>query len=178
MLLFAIAVEAQSLPEVARKERERQAKVKSVHLYTNDDAKAAPTRPESTTAQGTTEAKPSTTAAPAQATAPSAPAAAPAPAAKPAEIVIVPNDRVRKYNEDLARLRARVVQLGDQSTALQLQLIDLKNQFLAPVTDTITRSQTQTKIEQVQQRLVATENELVETRRSIQVMEAQGPPKL
>ena len=61
--------------------------------------------------------------------------------------------------------------------ALQLQLIDLKNQFLAPVTDTITRSQTQTKSEQVQQQLVATENELVETRRSIQVMEALGPPK-
>jgi 3-oxoacyl-ACP reductase-like protein len=166
MLLFVIAVEAQSLPEVAQKERVRQAKVKSVHVYTNEDAKTAPTRPESTTA-----------AAPAQATAPSAPAAAPAPAAKPAEIVIVPNDRVRKYNEDLARLRARAVQLGDQSTTLQLQLVDLKNQFLAPVTDTITRSQTQTRIEQVQQQLVATENQLVETRRSIQVMEALGPPK-
>ena len=63
MLLFAIAVEAQSLPEVARKERERQAKVKSVHVYSNEDAKTAPTRPESTTAQGTTEAKPSATAA-------------------------------------------------------------------------------------------------------------------
>ena len=164
LLLFAVSVEAQTLPEIARKERERQAKVKSVHVFTNDDAKTAPSRPaEAATPQQGTQAKPAET---------------PAAAAKPAEIVVVPNPRVRKYNEDLARLRARVVQLNDQSTSLQLQLVDLKNQFLAPVTDTITRSQTQTKIEQMQQQLVATESELVETRRAIQVMEAQGPPKL
>jgi len=153
LLLFAISVEAQSLPEIARKERERQAKAKSVQVFTNDEAKTAPSRPA--------EAAP-----PQQST-----------QAKPAEIVVAPNPRLKKYNDDLARLKAKVVQLGDQSTTLQLQLVDLKNQFLAPVTDTITRSQTQTKIEQMQQQLVATETELIETRRAIQVMEAQGPPK-
>jgi hypothetical protein len=169
MLLFAVSVKAQSLPEVARKERERQAKVTSVHVFTNEDAKAAPTRPESTTPAGRLVSAQGT---------PAAPATEPAPEPKPAQIVIVPgNDRVRRYNEDLARLRARVVQLGDQSTALQLQLVDLKNQFLAPVTDTITRNQVEARIQQVQQQLNATESELAGTRRAIQVMEAQGPPR-
>src|SRR5262245_31485979 len=110
MLLLALSVAAQSLPEVARKERERQAKTTSVRVFTNDDAKAAPTRPESTSptgrlvsAQG--QAKPAET--------PAEPDIAPAES-KPPQIVIVPaNDRVKRYNEDLARLRARAVQLGD-----------------------------------------------------------------
>jgi hypothetical protein len=165
MLLFAVSVEAQSLPDVARKERERRAKTKSVHVFTNEDAKTAPTRPESKTPDGRLV---------------SAQGAPPAdtPAPKPAEVVIVPaNDRVRRFNEDLARLRARVVQLGDQSTAIQLQLVDLKNQFLAPVTDTITRGQVEVRMQQVQQQLAVTESELAATRRTVQLMEAQGPPK-
>jgi hypothetical protein len=176
MLLLAVSVEAQSLPEVARKERERQAKTKSIHVFTNEDAKAAPTRPESTAPAGRLVSAEGTPAKPAET--PAAPATAPAPEPKPAQIVIVPgNDRVRRYNEDLARLRVRLVQLGDQSLAIQLQLVDLKNQFLAPVTDTITRNQVETRIQQGQQQLTATLSELEETRRAIQVMEAQGPPK-
>jgi hypothetical protein len=174
MLLLAVSVEAQSLPEVARKERARKANAKSVHVFTNEDAKGAPTRPESKTpAAGRVVSAEGTPAKPAEAA-----AAKPAPEPKATQIVSAPaNDRVKRYNEDLARLKARVVQLGDESTAIQLRLVDLKNQFLAPVTDTITRNQVETKIRLVQDELARTEGELAATRRSIQVMEAQGPPK-
>ena len=175
MLLFAVSVEAQSLPEFARKERARKANVKSVRVLTNDDAKGAPTRPESKTPAGRVVSAEGTAPKPAE---PAAPTTAPAPGPKAAQTVIVPaDDRVKKYNEELARLKSRAVQLGDQSTAMQLQLADLKNQFLAPVTDTITRNRVEANIHLVQDELASTENELGRTRRAIQVMEAQGPPK-
>jgi len=84
---------------------------------------------------------------------------------------------VKQYAEELARLRAKVVQLQDRETELQLQMIDLKNEFLSPVTDTAARSAAQARIDQTQLQLTLTQKELADTKRQVQVMEAQGPPK-
>jgi hypothetical protein len=181
VLLFAISAAAQSLPEVARQERERKANLKTSHVLTTDTVKGqltnspatgekpAETRPEqpATPANAPEAAKP--------ASASSAPATAPSPAQTEAKNA---NDEaVKKYAEELSRLRARVVQLQDQGTALQLQINDLKNSFLAPVTDTNARAQAQTQLDQAQTQLAATEQELADTRRQVQVLEVQGPPK-
>ena len=81
------------------------------------------------------------------------------------------------YAEELARLRTKVVELQDQETALQLQLNNLKNAYLAPVTDTAARAQAQSRTEQAQTQLATTRQELANTRRQLQVLEAQGPPR-
>src|SRR5262245_11518771 len=90
MLLLAVSVEAQSLPEVARKERARKANVKSVHVFNNDDAKGAPTRPDSKAPAGRVVSAEGTPAKPAEP--PAAPATAPPPEAKPAQPVVAPAD--------------------------------------------------------------------------------------
>ena len=80
-------------------------------------------------------------------------------------------------SEELARLKAKVVELQDRETSIQLQMNDFKNQFLAPVTDSNARAQAQAKLEQGQNQLTVVQRDLADTRRAVQVMEAQGPPK-
>ncbi len=164
MLLFAISVEAQTIADIARKERERKANLKSVRVITAEDVKSAVS-----TTPGTPEAaKPADAPKPASPPAPAAPAP-PAPSKSDAA--------AKKYADDLAKLRAKVIQLQDQETALQLQINDFKSQFLSPVSDTNSRAQAQTKMEQAQTQLTSTQKELADTKRQVQVMEAQGPPK-
>jgi hypothetical protein len=184
MLLFAIAVEAQSIPEVARRERERQAKATSIRILTTENAKpnapggmaATVVNPTAPAAAAPTPTAPAaapqgTPATPAQPPTASAPSAA-APAKPTAG-----EEALQRYNEQLSRLRARVIELQDQETTLQIKINDLKNQFLSPVTDTAAREQAQATMEQTQQQLSATQKELADTRRLVQGMEAAGPPK-
>jgi hypothetical protein len=76
----------------------------------------------------------------------------------------------------MQRQRARLRELQTEETTLQLQLNDLTNQFTAPVSDENTRRQVQTRLGETQSRLNTVRRELEETRRSVQTMEAQGPP--
>ena len=170
MLLVAVSLEAQSLPEAARKERARQAGQSAKRVLSGDKAKESTTTPEKPPAAAGTPA-PAAVAKPAEASkAPAAAAPKPAPP-KPAE------DPVKKYAEEVAKLRSKVVQLQDQETAIQLEINDWKNKFLAPVIDSATRDQAQTKMGQGQTQLTAVQKELADTRRSLQLLEAQGPPK-
>ena len=86
-------------------------------------------------------------------------------------------DALRRYNEELSRLRAKVVELQDREIAIQLKMQDFKNQLLSPVTDTTARSQAQSLMEQAQNDFLATQNELAAIRRQLAVMEVAGPPK-
>jgi len=175
MFLFAVAVEAQSLPDVARQERERRAALKPVFVLTPENLKESAT-PSSTAAPAETESK-----TPAEAARPDdskpAPAAAPSAQAKPADEAAKKEEAAKKYQELLSRLRAKIVLLQDQETAIQLQINDVKNQFLAPVSDSASQAQAQARLDQAQIHLTATQRDLSDTRRELQVAEAQGPPK-
>src|SRR4051794_14512937 len=99
MFLFAVTVEAQSLPDVARQERERRAALKPVFVLTPDNLK------ESATSA-------STAATPSEPRAATAPSAATTPA-KPADDTAKKQDAAKKYAELLSTLRAKIVALQD-----------------------------------------------------------------
>ena len=175
LLLFAISAKAQSLPEVARQERERKANLKPTRALTTDTTKSQPAEaiaPTPDKAVDTNSKTATTTAGAKSAEPPKAAATASTSPSGPVE-----SEAAKKYAEELARLRTRVVQLQDQETSLRLQLNDLKNAFLAPVTDTDARAQAQNQIDQAQTQLAETQRELAETRRQVQILEAQGPPR-
>jgi hypothetical protein len=167
MLLFVISAGAQSLPEVARQERDRQARQKPVAIFISEKGSSTMMTPE----QG---GGPATAPAPGAASAPSTEKQTAAPTVSPAAKAA---EALRKYNDDLSKLRVKVVELQDRETALQLQINDLKNQFLAPLSDSNAQAQAQSKIEQAQIQLTATQNDLADTRRQLQLLEAQGPPR-
>ena len=155
---MAVAVQAQSLPEAARKERERQAQQKkAAPAIKSEDIKS---------------------------NAPAAPAGANIkPVAKP---VVVPNlktppppkeDPVKKYNDDVAKLKLKISQLEDQERSSELAINDLKNQFTAPVADSGSRDQIQTKLDTEQKKLPTIQNDLAVAKKQLTAMETQGPPK-
>jgi len=161
MFLFAVAVEAQSLPDVARQERERRASLKPVFVLTPENLKESATASTTTSTPVTDEAK--------QAPADDA-------SAKKAEVARK-EEAAKKYAELVSTLRVKIVALEDQQTAVQLLINDLKNQFLAPVSDSALQAQAQAKLDQAQIQLTATQRDLAETRKQLQLLEAQGPPK-
>ena len=166
-MLFGIAADAQTLVDAARKERERRAQLKNVHVYTNDEARAA----SSSISQSSGAA-----AAPVEKQSAEKPAEAPKAATAPAQPK-PSDDPVLKWNEEVAKLRSKIRQLQDEETALRLQLNQANNQFFAPVTDEATRAQAQARIADIQSKLAATRQDMDETRKKLQAMEAQGPPK-
>jgi hypothetical protein len=167
MFLFAVAVEAQSLPDVARQERERRASLKPVFVLTPENLKESAT---ASTTTPTDEAKPATAVPTTQAAPADEAAAKKAEAAKKEEAA-------KKYAELVSALRVKIVALEDQQTAVQLLINDLKNQFLAPVSDSALQAQAQAKLDQAQIQLSATQRDLADTRKQLQLLEAQGPPK-
>src|ERR1051326_6363902 len=104
LLLVAVSLEAQSLPEAARKERERQAHLKATVVFTGEKPSPATTSAAPATATEPAAAKPAESAKPAATAAASPNATAAKPSAKP-------EDRAKKYAEELARLKGRVVEL-------------------------------------------------------------------
>jgi hypothetical protein len=179
MLLFAISASAQSITDLARHERERKANTTPTRVLNADTARepmnAAPaeTKPgeTKTSAPKAAEAKPAAAAEPARPAGPEKPAATPASTPTPNE------EALRKYTEELSYARAHVIELQDRQTALQLQQQDLKNAYLAPVTDPDTRAHAETQMTDVQTQIAETQRELAEALRQVQVLEAQGPPK-
>ncbi len=88
-----------------------------------------------------------------------------------------PVDPVKEYNDQLQKLRARVMVLQDDETATQLQINDLTNQINAPVVDQATKDQTLALLGDARQKLAAVRLELDQTRRSLDTLQLQGPPK-
>src|SRR5262245_61391850 len=119
MLLFTVSVSAQSLTDVARRERERKAALKPVHTLTTETPK-----PQSNHTPAPTEKTPETKAEQPEQTPKSAEpaktASAPTAPAAPAQAT-AKDEAAKKYAEELAALRAKVVQLQDREIALQLQ---------------------------------------------------------
>ena len=164
VLLMAASVHAQTVAEIARKERERQAKVKPAHVITSTESKIE-------------EAK--TQAAPEEAKAADAKAAPPAQpskdATKPAAAPLV--DPVEVWNKQTNELRTRIRTLQDQQMALQLQLNQANNQVYAPVTDPAMQERALALVGQIQQAIAAAQKQLDDAKRTLDAMLLQGPPK-
>jgi hypothetical protein len=156
VLLLTASLQAQSLAEAARKEKERQSKVQASRVIVVDnstvetpkpkaeDNKSAETKP----AQGTTKPQP-----------------APAP------------DPTKLWNERADQLRAKIRELQDKETALLLQQNDVTNQVYAVVTDPATQERAQAQLAQIQQQVVTVRADLAEAKKTLDSMLLEGPPK-
>ncbi len=145
--LMAVSVQGQGLAEAARQERERRAHLKPAQVITGVGTGAA--------------------------AAPAGQSKTP----KPEESKKPAVDPVKEYNDQIDKLRARIQALQDEETATQLQISELNNQVYAPVVDQAAKDQALAIVGAAQQKLVAVRMELDQTRRTLEALQLQGPPK-
>jgi hypothetical protein len=181
LLVLAVTVQAQTVADIARRERARQARIRSSQVITGKGTQ--------TQTKGAQPAQTTPPAAPAAATRASnagTPAAAPKEAAKEAQKPAgaagrgpapVAADPTAKWNEEVSKLRAKIQGLEDQERTLQLLVNQLTNQFFAPVTDQNSKDQAQARLGEAQNNLTAVRAELDLTKRTLDAMQLQGPPK-
>jgi hypothetical protein len=165
MLLIAASVHAQSIADIARKERERQSKLRPTRVVTSTEA----IKPEA--------AKPATPAAD-QTKPADAKAASSEPqkeAAKPQTPAAV--DPVQLWNSQMDQIRTRIRTLQDQEMSLQLQQNQATNELYAPVTDPATQQAAVAKLGQIQQQLADVRKSLDEAKKALDALQLQGPPK-
>src|SRR5262249_8728446 len=179
LLVVASSVWAQSVADVARKERERQSKTRSTHVITSVEAtkveepKPTPTGEQTKPgeqAKSTEQAKPAEDAK-AGATPLQPSKETPKPQAPPAV------DPVQPSNKQLDQLRTKIRALMDQETSLLLQLNQANNQVYAPVTDPPTQERALALVGQIQQQVEAVRKDLSEAKAMLDAMQLQGPPK-
>jgi hypothetical protein len=164
MLSTAVGVQAQTIADYARRERERQARVQATRVFTSEDAKSNTTpvtiKPPDRLPPGATPGAP---------TAELAEAAAPEP---PAAL-----DPVQVWTEETLKLRNKVRQLMDQETALQLEMNRASAQMNAPVTTQSAKDQASRVLLASQEKITAIRSELAQTRTELQEKDLQGPPQ-
>ncbi len=172
LLLLAISVQAQSLADAARMERARRANLKSVFVLKAEGApapvpaavaagdakagegKAGDTKPENAKAGSTATSKD-----------------LPKPQAPP------PVDANKIWNDEVEKLRAKVRDLQDQETALQLQQNELTNQVFAPITEPAAHDRAQAQLGENQTKLAAVRADLDQAKKILDATLLQGPPK-
>jgi len=185
ILTLTAYAEAQTVADIARQERERRAQLKNVPVIAAEGARNA--TPVSTLPAADAKAPAGDAKAPApdaktpagDAKTPAADAKAPAAAPKvPAPAAAPVRDPVKEWTERMDQLRKKVQDLQDQETALRLQVNELTNQFFAPVSDQSSKDQAQARLGETQNRLTGVRAELDQTKKMLDEMQLQGPPKL
>jgi hypothetical protein len=154
MLFLGASVQAQSIADVARKERERQAKLRPSQVITSTEPAVKAETPNSADATNSKEASKD----------------APKVQAPP------PIDPVQLWNNQLNQLRAKIRTLQDLETALMLQENQATNQVYAPVTDPATQQRAFAQLGDIQQKLVSVRKDLEDAKRQLDAMQLQGPP--
>jgi hypothetical protein len=157
ILLTTASLDAQSLADVARRERVRQDQVVSSRVIIMNSNGAVVATDDAKPANPAESAKPASAI-----TAPAAPA---------------PVDPAKKRAEDIAKLRLHIQQLQDQETALQLEINDITNQAFAPVTDANAQAAAHAKLSSSRERLVTVRQELASSKVMLQQLEAQQTGK-
>jgi hypothetical protein len=145
-LLLAVSVQAQSLGDAARKERERRAHLKPVEVIEAEGV------PASTSAQG-------------ESSQPEVEAARPQP----------PTVAIKEWNERIRGLLVKIQALQVQETATELQINELNNQIFAPVIDQAAKDQALARLGEAREKLAALGLELSQTTQSLETIEIQGP---
>ena len=172
VLLMAITVQAQTVADVARKERERRAQLRSDRVLTFESVQpSAPPVEPAKPKEGDTPPPPGP-GAPVSAPAEAPPKLAPPP---PPPVPVV--DATARWNEEMNRARGKVQELQRQEVSLQLQINQLTNQFFAPVSDQASRDQAQARLGETQNQLTAVRVELDKAKKTLDAMQLQGPPK-
>jgi len=162
-LFLTISAQAQTVADVARQERERRAHLKTTTVIAAEGVRNATT--VNTPPAG--EPKP---------VAPDKKTPAPAVTA-PTPGRVQPPDPVKDWTERAEKLRKKIQDLQDEETTLQLQVNQLTNQFFAPVADQNSKDQAQARLGEAQNRLTAVQAELDQTKKTLDAMQLQGPPK-
>ena len=163
ILLATVCAQAQTVADAARRERTRQAQVRTTKVFNNDDLKRLGKG-------GTVEVVPAVpveTPAPAAGGAPGALASAtPAPGVDP----------LQQWQQDTAKLRTQVRDLMDQETAIQLAINSASAELNAPKTTQSAKDQAARVLETSQQKLVVIRSDLTRLRSELQEKDLAGPP--
>ena len=165
ILLMAVAAQAQTLADAARRERARQAGLKPHRVITTESLRSAAGSGAASTSSGTAAPAPPAANRPPVAETPKEPP-------KPAPPKI---DPVKEWNDQLDKLRTKIRELQDQETAIQLQINQLNNQVFAPVIDQATKDQAMAQVGQTQQKLASVREELDQTKKTLDAKQLQGP---
>lgn len=156
MLLVAVSLEAQSVADVARRERERHARVHPTQVITSTEStKVEPPKAAEASKEPSKDV---------------AKDAAKTPA--PAQV-----DPVQLWNNQLNQLRAKIRALQDQEMALMLQQNQATNQVYAPVTDPVAQQRALDQVGEIKDKLAALRKDLDESKKTLDAMQLQGPPK-
>jgi hypothetical protein len=147
ILLLAVSVQAQSLADAARKERERRAHLRPAEVFE-------------------AEGFPASTRTPGESIQPEVQAARPqAPAI----------DSTKEWNERIRGLLARIQALQAEQTAAELQINQLNNQIFAPVIDQPAKDQALARLREARDKLASVGLELSQTTQNLETIEIQGP---
>ena len=166
MLLLAVSVQAQSVADAARKERERQSKTRSTRVIissgTISESKPTPAAEEPKAADAKGEK-----------------AKGPTEPSKEIPKAQVPpaSDPVQVWNNQLNQLRSKIRGLQDQEMTLLLQQNQVTNQVYAPVTDPATQERSLAQLGQIQQQIATVRKDLEEAKKRLDALQLQGPPK-
>ena len=179
LLLVAVFVQAQTVADVARTERERQARIRNEQALRGKATETITNTPAAAPAAAPAAPATPDPGAPSVPATPAVPDAARPAAPSTALPVLTPSpvDPAAKWNDEIAMLRVKAQELQDQERALQLQVNQLTNQIFAPVSDQTSRDQAQGRLGETQNRLMAVRAELDQTKKTLDAMQLQGPPK-
>jgi cell division protein FtsB len=147
ILLLTVSVQAQSLADAARKERERRAHLKPAEVI---KAEGIPAVTGAQAERIQLEVEP----------------------ARPQPLAI---DAIKEWNEQIRRLLAKIQALQAEETATELQINDLNNQIFAPVIDQATKDQALARLGEARENLAALGLELSQTTQTLETIEIQGP---
>ena len=166
MLLISVSVQAQSLADAARKERDRRASLRPTRVIISTGAipepkpATAPAEPKTVDAK-TGEAKETSD------SSKQLPKAQTPP----------PVDPVQVWNNQVNQLHTKIRALQNQEMALLLQQNQATNQVYAPVTDPVTQERSLAQLGAIQQQLAAVRKDLEDTKKMLDAMQLQGPPQ-
>ena len=172
ILLLAVSVQAQSVADAARKERERRASLKPTATIRAEGV--PPAAPVAESARAGEAKKPEEGKADAPKPADTAASDKAKEAPKPQVPKVDPN---KEWNDQVDKLRAKLSSLQDDERTLQLQINELNNQIYAPVVDLGAKDQAVARVGEIQQRLAAVRLDSDQTKKTLDAMQLQGPPK-
>jgi len=164
-LLFSVCAQAQSVADIARRERDRQSRLQSTRVITADrssqveEAQPTAATPDPVNAGDSKQA-------PAD-----APKDGPKPQAPPAV------DPLQVWNSRIDQLRTKIRGIQDQELGLLLQQNQVTNQVYAPVTDPELQQRALAQLSQIQQQLTSVRKDLDDAKRQLEQIQLQGPPK-
>jgi hypothetical protein len=146
ILLMTVSVQAQSLADAARKERERQAHLKPVEVIKAQGV-AGTAGPQGESIQPQLRARP-----------------------RPPSLEVT-----KEWNGQIRRLIARIQDLQAAETAMELEINELNNQIFAPVIDQPTKDQALSRLREAREKLAALGLELSQTTQTLETIQIQGP---